>query len=192
MKLIERVKGMILSPATEWQAVAAEPATIQGLYTGYNVPLAAIGPVASFIGLTLFGMSIPFAGAMRLTTTAVLSQTIVSFLFGLVVVFLVALLINALAPKFGGESNQIQALKVAGYSSTPAWVAGVLNLVPALSPLVLFASLYSIYVLYLGLQSVMKAPKEKAIGYTVAVIIVAIVLGMVVGAVVGRIGMGLL
>jgi hypothetical protein len=97
-----------------------------------------------------------------------------------------------LAPKFGGESNPVQALKVAGYSSTPAWVAGILNLLPALSMLVLVASIYSIYVLYLGLQVVMKAPKEKALGYSAAVIIISIVLGVVASAVVGRIGMGVL
>jgi hypothetical protein len=192
MKLIERVKGMILSPAAEWQSVAVEAASVKELYVGYNVPLSAIGPVATFLGLTIFGLGIPFVGALRLSMTAALSQMIVSYIFGLVAVFLVALLIDFLAPKFGGESNPVQALKVAGYSSTPAWVAGILNLLPALSMLVLVASIYSIYVLYLGLQVVMKAPKEKALGYSAAVIIISIVLGVVASAVVGRIGMGVL
>lgn len=191
MQLFERAKTMILSPATEWQVVAPEPATIKSLYAGYFIPLAAIGPIASFIGLTIFGLGLPFGGAMSLSTTAALTQMIVSFVLGLVAVFVVAFLIDALAPSFGGEKNSLQALKVAGYSSTPAWVAGILNLVPALGTLGLLASLYSIYLLYLGLQTVMQAPKQKAVAYTVTVVVAVLVIGALVSAVTGRIGLGL-
>src|ERR1019366_2975341 len=106
-------------------------------------------------------------GTTRVSIVAGLSMALMSYVFALAAVFLVALLIDALAPTFGGEKNPLQALKLATFSYTPAWVAGVLHNIPALGVLVLLAGLYSLYVLYLGLPVLMKAPKEKAVGYTV-------------------------
>lgn len=183
MNLIERAKNIVLTPKSEWEVVSIEPTTNADLYKGYIVPLSAIGPIASFIGLSIVGISLPFIGTHRVPFLAGLSSALVSFVLGLFAVYLLALLINALAPTFGGEKNQMQALKVAAFSYTPAWVASILFVLPSLSILVMLASLYSLYVLYLGLPALMKAPKEKAVPYTVAVVVCAIVLTIAVGAV---------
>ena len=47
--LVDRVKNILLSPKTEWERIDAEPATVKGLYTGYAMILAAIGPIAARI-----------------------------------------------------------------------------------------------------------------------------------------------
>jgi hypothetical protein len=52
---------------------------------------------------------------------------------------------------------------------------------------VLLAGLYGLYLLYLGLPKLMKAPKEKAFGYTAVTILCAIVLFIVVGAITGAV-----
>ncbi|MFA5083285.1 MAG: YIP1 family protein, partial [Hydrogenophilaceae bacterium] len=78
--------------------------------------------------------------------------------------------------------------KAAAYSFTPAWLAGVLNLIPSLGVLVLLASLYGIYLLYLGLPVLMKAPEDKALPYTVIVVVCAIVVGVLIGVVAGLFG----
>ena len=180
--MIERAKNMILTPKAEWDVVTLENSTTAEIYKGYIVPLAALGPVAMFIGWSLVGVSVPFIGTTRISILTGFSMALVSYVFALVGVFLIALLINALAPSFGGEKNQTQALKVAAYSYTPAWVAGVLHILPALGVLVILAGLYSLYVLYLGLPILMKAPKEKAAGYTIAVIICVVVLSVIFGS----------
>jgi len=100
-------------------------------------------------------------------------------------VFVLALIIDALAPTFGGQKNPIQALKVAAYSATAAWVAGIFGLIPALGFLGLLG-LYSLYLLFLGLPILMKAPEDKAMGYTLVVIVAAIVLGYLVSALTAR------
>ena len=114
----------------------------------------------------------------------VLSSAIVTYLMTLGGVYVLALIIDALAPNFGGTANQVQALKVAAYSSTASWVAGIFGLIPALGWLGILG-LYSLYLLYLGLPILMKAPPEKAAGYTGVVIIAAILLFLVVGLVAG-------
>jgi hypothetical protein len=111
------------------------------------------------------------------------------FVLSLVAVYVIGLIIDALAPTFGGTRNPIQALKVAAYSSTASWLAGVFALLPGLRVLQILG-LYSLYLLYLGLPVLMKAPQDKAVGYTAVVVIAAIVVTMLVGMVAGGLMMG--
>jgi Yip1-like protein len=185
MNLVDRVKRILLSPRTEWEVIDAEPATLGALYTGYIAPLAAIGPIAQLIGYSVFGITVPFMGTYRIPFGTALTSAIVSYVLSLVATYVLALIIDALAPPFNGQRNQIQALKVSAYSSTAAWVAGIFALIPGLRLLGILG-LYSLYLLYLGLPVLMKVPRDKAIGYTAVVIVAAIVLFMVIGMIAGR------
>ncbi len=187
--LIERAKNLLLQPVETWTVIASEPATAKSLYMGYAVVLAAIPPVAGLIGSQLFGY-----GALGVTYhPALIGSTvgaILRYALSLVMIYVFALIIDALAPSFGGQKNHIQALKVAVYSYTAAWVAGIFSIIPALGILGVLGALYSLYLLYLGLPRLMNAPQTRALGYTVVCVIVGIVLSMVVGAVVGALGLG--
>jgi len=183
MALVDRVKNILLTPKTEWEVIDAEPTTVADLYKGYIIPLAAIGPVASAIGALVFGYR-GFGIVYRPPVGTVLSSAVVTYLLTLGGVYVLALIIDALAPTFGGTQNQTQALKVSAYSSTASWVVGIFGLIPVLSVLGILG-LYSLYLLYLGLPVLMKAPAEKAMGYTAVVIIAAIVLFLVIGLVAG-------
>jgi len=183
MAMIERIKGICLKPKTEWDAIAEEETSTADLFTGYAVPLAAIPPIAGFIGGSLIGRSMPFVGSYRVPMVSGLVMAVFTFVMALVGVFIVSLIINALAPSFGAEKNSRQALKIAVYSYTPAWVAGVLQILPMLGLLAVLAGLYGLYLLYLGLPRLMKCPQEKAVGYTAVVVVCAIVLSIIVGAV---------
>ncbi len=181
MNLVARVKGILLTPKTEWGVIETESATVGSLYTGYIIPLAAIPAIAGFIGLTLIGYS--FLGTtIRYPMGAGIQQAILRFVLSLVGVFVLALIIDALAPNFGGQKNQVQALKVAAYASTASWVAGIFTALPALAVLNLLG-LYSLYLLFLGLPRLMKAPEEKATGYTVVVVVGAIAVFILVSAI---------
>lgn len=184
MNLIQRATDITLKPATEWEVIAPEVITTSDLYKTYIMPLAAIPVLASFVGMTLIGMSVPFAGHIRTSIVTGLTALVLGFLVSLVSTFVIAQIINGLAPSFGGEKNSMQALKVTAYAFTPAWLAGILNVVPWLGMLGFIAIIYSVYVLYLGLPVLMKAPKDKAVGYTVVSVLCAIVLNIVMGIVV--------
>jgi Yip1 domain len=183
--LVQRAKNIILQPNTEWPVIAVEITSTGKLYTGYVMPLAAIGPIASIIGMSLVGISVPLLGTIRTPILSSVIYAIVAFVLALVGVFILSLIINALAPTFAGEKNQAQALKVAAYAYTPAWLAGIFSLLPMLSVLGLIAALYSLYLLYLGLPVLMRAPKDKAVGYTAVVVLCAIVLGIIISAIGG-------
>jgi len=188
MNLVDRAKNIILSPQSEWEVINLETTTTAELYKGYIVLLAAIGPIAIFLGSVAFGVRVPYFGVSHFGVLAGLLTAIVSYVCALIGVFLMALVIDALAPTFGGQKNQMQALKVTAFSFTPAWVAAVFHLIPMLGVLALLASLYSLYVLYLGLPILMKTSKEKAVGYTAVAVLCAAVIFIVFGTVAGAIG----
>lgn len=182
MDLVSRVKGMLLNPKSEWTAVAEEPTSVAALYSGWIVPMAAIPAVCGFIGFSIVGTSI-LGTAWRRPMGAGIESAVVSYALSLVMIYVVSLIINALAPNFGGEKDPVQALKVAAYSATASWVGGVFMLLPSLAIISVLFALYSLYLLFLGLPRLMKSPEDKAVGYTVVVVLCVIVLGVVVGAV---------
>ncbi|HEY6224731.1 MAG TPA: Yip1 family protein [Gemmatimonadales bacterium] len=186
MSLMERAKNILLQPKTEWPVIEAEQATTGSLYTGYVIPLAAIPAVASIIGWSVFGLQVPLLGAIRYPIGIGVRNAVVIYVLSLVSVFVLGLIIDALAPTFGGQKNPIQALKTAAYSYTAAWVGGIFNLFPSIALLGLLAGLYSCFLLFAGIPVLMKAPEDKAAGYTAVVIIVAIVLYFIVGAIVAQ------
>jgi len=187
--LLGRVKSILLTPRAEWPVIAAEPETIGGIYIGYIVILAAIPAIKLFLTLSVIGVSMPFAGSYRTGLLAGLTSAVTTYVLTLIGTFVVALIVDALAPTFGGQKSQIQALKVVAYAYTAAWVAAIIGIVPGLGLLSALAGLiYGLYLLYLGLPFTMKCPAEKSLGYTVVTVIVAIVVSIVLGLAVRAVG----
>ena len=183
-KIIERIKAILTTPRTEWPAAAAEPATVQSLYAGYIAIVAALPIIAGFIKGSLIGSS-AFGITVRTPIGMGIVGMVLHYVLALVIVYVVALIINALAPTFGGQKDMVQALKTVAYAWTASWVAGIAVIVPWLGWLIAIAgAVYAIYLLYLGLPHTMKCPPEKAGGYTAVSVIIAIVLSWIVGAIV--------
>jgi len=176
MALVDRARNMIVRPALEWPVIAMEPTVPSTLYTGYVIPLALIGPVCALASNAVF-LGHPIVG---LVTAAL------SFALELAYVFLAALIAQSLAPNFGGANDRLSGLKWIAYGYTPRWVAGIALLIPIFGSLILLvASLYSLYVLYLGAGPVMRVPPDKTIGFVAVVVIVLIVIGIIVSAIIG-------
>jgi hypothetical protein len=181
--LVDRAKNIIMSPKTEWPRIDAEPATIGGIYTSYVMILAAIGPIAMLIGQQLVGINM-LGISYKPSIGYSIGSAVLTYLLSLVSVYVMALIIDALAPSFGGTKDQVKAFKVAAYASTAAWLAGIFQIIPMLAFLGLLG-LYSLYLLYVGLPLLMKVPADKAVGYTVVVIVVYIVVYFVALMIVG-------
>jgi hypothetical protein len=181
--LMPRVINILTRPRAEWEQIAMEPASTPGLFLGYAVILAAIQPIAMVIhGL----MPACFFGVVCTTPNPVFVVIIavVQFVLSLASAFFVGLIINALAPSFGGEKNAVQAMKVAVYSWTAFWLAGVFAIVPWVGGmLTIIFGLYSFVLLYFGLPMLMKSPPAQALGYTAVVVILGIVVSFVISLV---------
>jgi len=181
--LFSHVQNLLKRPHEEWDVIDAEPATVAGLFTGYAMIIAAIPALARLI----WGLMphCAFIGAICVTWNPlfVAMGAVFYYVVSLVAVFVVGLIIDALAPSFGGEKNQVQAMKVAVYSFTAAWLAGVFIIVPILSTLLTLLGLYSLFLLYAGLPKLMKTPDDKAFGYTAVVVLLAFVVFVAVSLV---------
>ena len=195
MSLIERVQSILLRPKQTWPVIAAEGGDVASIYTSYVLILAAIPAIASFIGLTLIGVG-AFGVSYRVPIVTGLVQMCVGYVLSLVMVFVLALIVNALAPTFGGTKNQVQALKLVAYGSTAGFIGGIFSLIPMLGILGLVAACYSIYLIYTGIAVLMRCPPDKAGVYTTVVIVCAIIAGIILAVVssmfspMGRMGMG--
>jgi hypothetical protein len=178
MNLVERVKAIILTPKTEWPVIAGEPGDAGYLFSNYVAILAAIPAVCGFIGAVLIGAPIIFA----------LIGAVVEYVLAFVAVYIVAWIVNFLAPTFSSQKSFASALKLTVYSQTPVWLVGVFRLIPALSFLGILG-LYGLYLLWLGLPPLMKTPPEKSIWYTITTVVVAIVVTIVILAILAVIGL---
>ncbi len=178
---LDRIKDILLAPRAEWPRIDAEPATIGDIYKSHVIPLAAIGPVASLIGSLVFGHG-AFGITYRPSIMAAVGTAIVSYVFALIGIYICALVIDALAPQFGATKNRVAAFKVAAYGATAAWIAGIFGILPAIGMLGILG-IYSLYLIYTGLPILMKAPADKAIGYTAVVVAAMVVIGIVIALV---------
>lgn len=183
--LIDRIKDILLKPKSEWDVIEAEPSTINALFTGYAVILAAIGPVARLIGEQVFGWGGAFGVSIKPSIGFSVTQAVLGYALALVGTYALGMIINALAPTFEGTKDDLKAMKVAVYASTPFWLAGIFFLIPQLAFLALLG-LYGFYLFYLGLPKLMKVKEDKAIGYIGATIFIWIVILAIVYAIAGQ------
>ena len=174
----QRIKNILFSPAEEWARIDTEQATVKSLYLGYACILAAIGPIARFIGGQLFGYHTLF-GVGHPGLIAGLASALVAYVLNLAGVYVLALAIDLMAPSFGATRGRLQALKLAVYAWTASWLFAVFQLVPQVSGLSIIG-IYSLYLLYLGVPRLMKAPEDKALIYSIMAIVVAMAIWIVV------------
>jgi len=150
---------------TEWLEIEKEPGTPAWLFANYVVYLAAIPPIAGFIGGSLIGITVPPMGTFRVPLFAGLLGAVITYLLNFVIVYAVAIIIGQLAPRFGGRKDFANALKVAVYCFTPYWVGGIFGLIAGTRFLAYVIGLFGVYLLSLGLPRLMKSPAEKSAGY---------------------------
>jgi len=178
MKLFDRTRNILLAPRDEWPGIAAESASVQSLYVGYIMILAAIGPLASLVSLAVIGLGFGVGAA------------VVAYLYSLVGVAIVALIADLLAPTFGGTRNYVAAVKLVAYSLTAWWVAQIALLVPVLRVVVLVGLVYSFYLFYVGVPELKKATTDRVVPYTIIVVVAAIVLMSLIALLAHLLGLG--
>lgn len=185
MNLVDRVKNILLTPKTEWPVIEAEQTDVKSLYIGYIMILAAIPAIASILSTMLLGGMMGAMGGRAGLGAGMgggfaVAHGLASYVVTLVVIFVVALIVDALAPSFGGQKNQVSALKLVAYSATAGWVASIATIIPVLGWIVAIAgAVYGIYLLYLGLPVLMKCPEDKAVIYLIVVVVVYILLSWI-------------
>ena len=173
MAIIDRVKAILVSPGAEWQVIDGESGDIAGIYRHYLLYLAAIPAIASFLGFWLFGFSLGGV-SVKVGFFSGLINAVLYYLLSLVLMYVIALIVDVLAPTFYGTRNQLAAFKLVAYGSTAALVAGVFYLIPAISFLAVVGAVYSIYLIWVGLPVMMKSPPGKNLPYMLLLLVCSV------------------
>ena len=181
MNIVDRIKNILITPKTEWPVIASEPAEPGQLLMTYVLPLTAI----PFVGYLLSGL----LGSMGLTYG--IAMGLVQFLTAVIGVYIVAFVVDMLAPNFGSEKNLGRSMQLVAYSMTPGWIAGILYVLPALGLIVTVASLYGLYLMYLGLPIIKKTPQDKQVIYLVVIIVSVLVVYMILGLILTGVVLGI-
>lgn len=182
--IIDRAKGLILTPTAEWRKIEPEASTVQGIFTTWLVPLAIIPAVAMVVSQSIYGVGVPGFAVMKLPLLESVVRSAVQFVCFLGMTYLMGLVIDAIATNFGGQKNPLQAFKVAAYSSVAFCLASAFQLIPGLGLLAVLG-LYGIFIMHKGLPVLMKSAPEKTTGYTASVVVIMIIAWVVLGAVMG-------
>jgi len=164
LSIVERVKAIMMTPQAEWPAVANESSDAAAIR--YVAILALIPALARLIGGWLIGGYTPFLSA--------LIGAVAGYALTFVAVFVVALVVDLLAPKFGGQRSYSRALRLTVYSCTPLWLAGIFLLVPGASFLVLLG-VYGLYLMWIGMPVLMHSSKDKTLPYLLMIAVCDIV-----------------
>lgn len=175
---LARARTLLLAPRKEWAAINAEFTNTAAIYRSYVIALAAIGPIAATAGTVVFGVRSTLFGTYEMSLLDALTSGVLTFGFNLLGVYVLALVIDFLAPTFGGQQNPVQAFKAAAYGSTPYWIGGAFAILPKLTPLGILLALYSVRMFSVGLPLVMKAHGEKATGYALATMVAGVLVAL--------------
>jgi hypothetical protein len=189
MNLVDRAKKILLEPKKEWPVIEQEATTPVQLISSYLVILALIPAIASFIGYGLIGIEIPFFGHIGSISWGI-RQAIVQLVVTIGGAILTAFIIDALAPNFGATKNFNKALQLVVYSYTPSMIAGIFFVYPSLAIIATLAGIYGLYLLYVGIGPMMKAPQEKVTGYFVVSLIATILVMIILSAVMSALLIG--
>lgn len=185
--LMDRVKNIITQPDKEWTVISLETPNTKKIIMGYVLPLAGLAAIAAFIGYGLIGVS--YFG-IRIATVSWGLYYALNVLVGAIAgVFISAFVIDALAPSFGSEKNMGRSVQLVAYSYTPAWIGGLLAIIPMLGIIGGLAGLYGLYLLYVGMPKIKKTPADKHVGYYVVSLVVLIVVYFIIGLIMSGIVM---
>lgn len=175
MNLVNRVKGIIVSPKTEWLVIATENHSMSTLITSYVLPLALLSAAANFIGYGFLWADASIMWgvyfAISVAVSAIISVVVASYV------------VDALAPTFGSEKNLNRSAQLVAYGATPGMVGGVFNIFPPIAFIGVLFALYGIYIWYLGLTPVKKTPDDKRIGYIIVCFLALFVVYFLIGLV---------
>jgi len=184
--IVTRAMNMIIKPKTEWVNVYNETPNNSKSLT-YAVILLLIPTICNFVAYSFIGVKV--MGYTFRSVSSGLQQGIMSFIGGILSLYVTAIVIDALATSFDSEKNFGRSMQLVVYSMTPFWVAGVFFLIPGFQPLVFLVGIYGLYLMYQGMPVLMRTPQNKTPGYLVvsiiAMIVVQIIIMLILGVILG-------
>ena len=176
LAVFERAKLIMTDPKGCWGIIKNESGDLKSIFMNWVIPAVGISSVASILGIVIWGISgfgvsyKPGVGyALQFGLSMLLSQCLT--------VIVSAQMFSFLAPKFGAQISLESASRLVGYSLAPAFASGLLYLlpIPGSTIISLALSVYSIYILFCGVETMSGVSKEKKGIFTGASIVASLI-----------------
>jgi lysylphosphatidylglycerol synthetase-like protein (DUF2156 family) len=188
MNAARRARAILVDPTVEWARIEQETGDPAFVLTRYVAILALIPALFGFLGTSAIGVTVPGIGTVRAPIVDGLFGTIFGYVMACAMVLVLGVIINLSAPLFGGRRDFDSAFKLAVYSFTPVWLAGIFLALPGLRFLVL-TGFYGAYILWIGLPLLTKSHGRRSRDFA-ALIVVAAFLFIIVAAAAQRMVFG--
>lgn len=179
MTIYKRVQEIIVNPKVTWQIIKDEVVGNRDLILNYVAPLSLIPAVCTLIGMTLIGIRLTDGTVVRAPFLEALLGGVVGYFLNIGAVFAEAWIMARLAPFFNARADLNATLKVVAYSMTPVWLVGIFSMLPGLGILSLLG-LYGVYLLVIGLTTVMETPANKILWYTLSILVIGFFLSLII------------
>lgn len=183
MEQIDRAINILKNPIVELNKVKSEQLSKDYLIKQYIAILAVIPAIAYIIGMGMVGISIGLFGNYKIPIGTAVIGGILTYILTIVGFYVTSIVINTLAPNFSSKQDENKAMKLAAYAYTPMLLGGIFNIIPMLGVIGLLFMLYGLYILYLGIPLLMETPQDKALNYTIVIIVATIVISFVIGSI---------
>lgn len=177
--ILQHVWGLLAHPQNEWKSIRDERCTVGKCYCSHVLILAAIPVVAWFIGTTQIGWRIGAHDPVKLTSQSALEIALISYAVMLVAVFSLGKAIHWMGQTYGSSQTLPQAIALAAYTATPLWLIGIMLVYPVLwfnLVIGLPALAYTVYLLYIGVPTMMGVSEERGFLFSSAVLAVGLVM----------------
>lgn len=163
---------LFTQPNFAWTDIRREEEAHPRHYLAHLLLLALVPAVCLFFGTTYVGWSLAAGETVRLSTASALQLSIMLYVAIVAGVAVIGGFIRWMSRTFDARPTLNQCIGFAAYTVTPFFVAGIAGLYPSrwLAILVLgAASVYSTFLLFVGLPTFMHERKEQGLLYSACV-----------------------
>jgi hypothetical protein len=162
--IVSHIFGILLHPKQEWERIRDADHSVFESFFPHTIILAAIPPIAGYIGTTRYGWNISVGEPIKLTPDSAMVIAVLYYFAMLVAVFTIGKTIHWMSRTYGANPTLGRSMSLAAYTATPLFLIGILEIYPVLwlNFIIGLPVLgYSVYLLYTGVPIVLGLSEEK-------------------------------
>lgn len=189
METLRRAAGLIFRPRAEWERIAHESTTVDELLRRYILPLAALAPIASTVGMRIFDRTWDPVHGYLVPPESIFAAAAATYFASIASIFALAGIFTLIAPMFRCARDYRAALKVATYGAVPVLLAGATLVLPVMAMVGVIALCHTLFLYWLGADRVLHVPdgaRAEFVGISIVLLGFASAVG---GAIASGIGL---
>ena len=189
MEALRRITYLVFRPAAEWERIAAERTSVDELLRRYILPLAALAPIATFIGMKVFDRAWDPDQGYLVPADQIFSAAATTFFATIASIFALAAIMVLIAPMYRRRPDFLSALKVSAHGASPLLLSGVVLVLPVMVVVSMVALCYTLFLYRIGVTQVLEIRDDpfEFIGISLLLLTFVSIMGGMIAASAGLI-----